>query len=192
MQVGHLAQHIQTATKPELEKTFFVRRWSVTQARMLTLADRLAFSELDGCRNGTDSMRCLDFLPSHTLHESDSVAAICRYTTNQYGLKLDEDILLTFQTAHICIALSTASVIATFIVQFLHCRRFSLNWEFSLWKHADCIDIKPCLITLVAVSIGIDVVTWTTPHHVVWGLQLRRAHKLAITAIFAIGVTSVL
>jgi hypothetical protein len=163
----------------------------VTQARMLTFTDRLAFSEFDGCRTGAYSMRCLDFFPSHTLHESDTVAAICRYTTNQHGLKLDGDMLLTPQTAHLCIALSTASVVATFIVQFLHCRRFSLNWEFPHWKHADCFDIKPCLITLVAVSIGVDVVTWTTPHLVVWGLQLRRAHKIAITAIFAIGVTFV-
>ena len=136
-------------------------------------------------------MRCLDFLPSHTLHESDSVAAICRYTTNQHGLKLDGDMLLTLQTAHLCIALSIASVIATFIVQFLHCRRFNLNWHFQLWKHADCFDIKPYLITLGAVGIGIDVVTWSTPHLVVWGLQLRRAHKIAITVIFAIGVTFV-
>ena len=163
----------------------------VTQARILTFADRLAFPELDGCRTGTYSMRGLDFLSSHTLHESDSVAAICRYITNQHDLKLDGDMLLTPQTAHLCIVLSTASVVATFIVQFLHCRRFSLNWEFPLWKHADCFDIKPCLITLVAVSIGVDVVTWTTPHLVVWGLQLRRAHKIAITAIFAIGVTFV-
>ncbi|OSS50089.1 hypothetical protein B5807_04800 [Epicoccum nigrum] len=93
--------------------------------------------------------------------------------------------------AYLCIALSTASVIATLIVQFLHCRRFSLNWEFPLWKHAECFDIKSYLITLVAVSIGVDVITWTTPHHVVWGLQLRRAHKIAITVIFAIGLTTI-
>lgn len=61
----------------------------VTQARILTFADRLAFPELDGCRTGTYSMRGLDFLSSHTLHESDSVAAICRYKTNQHDLKLD-------------------------------------------------------------------------------------------------------
>lgn len=137
-------------------------------------------------------MRCLDLLPSYTLHKSDSVAATCRYIAIQNGLRLDGGMLLTSETAHLCIALSTASVIATLIVQFLHCRRFSLNWEFPLWKHADCFDIKSYLITLVAVSIGVDVITWTTPHHVVWGLQLRRAHKIAITVIFAIGLTFVL
>jgi hypothetical protein len=33
-----------------------------------------------------------------------------------------------------------------------------------------------------------DAVTWLLPHFVVWDLQLRIAHKIAITVIFAFGL----
>lgn len=81
--------------KARTRKDFLRTTAIVTKAGVLTFADRLAFPELDGCRTGTYTMRGLDFLPSHTLHESDSVAAICGYTTNQHGLNLDGDMLLT-------------------------------------------------------------------------------------------------
>lgn len=47
------------------------------------------------------------------------------------------------------------------------------------------------MITNAAVGVGLDIVTWLTPHYVVWSLQLRLAHKLAITVIFAFGILSV-
>jgi hypothetical protein len=46
------------------------------------------------------------------------------------------------------------------------------------------------MITIAAVGVGLDIVTWLAPHYVVWGLQLRLAHKFAITAIFAFGILS--
>lgn len=76
------------------------------------------------------------------------------------------------------------------IGELLHCRPLHLNWDASAWNSKHCFDIKPLYSTVVAVGLGVDILTWTTPHYVVWGLQLRRAHKLAITAIFAIGILS--
>jgi hypothetical protein len=34
----------------------------------------------------------------------------------------------------------------------------------------------------------IDSVIWSLPHFIVWRLRLRRAHKIAISAIFALGL----
>ncbi|KAF2629538.1 hypothetical protein BU25DRAFT_429826 [Macroventuria anomochaeta] len=44
---------------------------------------------------------------------------------------------------------------------------------------------------MAVVGVGLDLITWITPHYVVWGLRLRRAHKLAITAIFAFGILTI-
>ncbi|KAF2257321.1 hypothetical protein BU26DRAFT_474145 [Trematosphaeria pertusa] len=38
----------------------------------------------------------------------------------------------------------------------------------------------------------LDAVIWSLPHFVVWTLQLRRAHKIAITIIFGLGVFNVI
>lgn len=44
------------------------------------------------------------------------------------------------------------------------------------------------MITMAAVGVGLDLITWITPHCVVWSMRLRLAHKIAITAIFAFGI----
>lgn len=41
---------------------------------------------------------------------------------------------------------------------------------------------------MISCGVIIDTVIWSLPHVVVWRLQLRLAHKVAITAIFALGV----
>lgn len=41
---------------------------------------------------------------------------------------------------------------------------------------------------MTTVGIGLDLITWVTPHYVVWGLHVRLAHKVAISAIFAFGI----
>ncbi|ORX96022.1 hypothetical protein BCR34DRAFT_549469 [Clohesyomyces aquaticus] len=41
-------------------------------------------------------------------------------------------------------------------------------------------------------GIAIDGVTWTLPHFVVWSLQLRRLHRLAISFIFALGILNLI
>ncbi|KAF2447308.1 hypothetical protein P171DRAFT_334333, partial [Karstenula rhodostoma CBS 690.94] len=38
----------------------------------------------------------------------------------------------------------------------------------------------------------VDSVIWSLPHFVVWQLQLRRAHKIAISCIFALGLLNIL
>lgn len=41
---------------------------------------------------------------------------------------------------------------------------------------------------MAALGVALDLLTWTIPHCVVWRLRLRLAHKIAITAIFALGI----
>lgn len=83
-----------------------------------------------------------------------------------------------------------ASVVVAITGGFLHCQPLQLNWETPVWNHKYCFDIKPLYSAIVAVGLVVDILTWAMPHYVVWGMQLRLAHKLAITAIFAIGTLS--
>ncbi|KAF1917085.1 hypothetical protein BDU57DRAFT_448159, partial [Ampelomyces quisqualis] len=44
---------------------------------------------------------------------------------------------------------------------------------------------------VAAIGVALDAFTWMLPHYVVWRLQLRPAHKMAITAIFALGLLNI-
>ncbi|KAF2036408.1 hypothetical protein EK21DRAFT_96328 [Setomelanomma holmii] len=73
---------------------------------------------------------------------------------------------------------------------------------------AICLVLTRCAITIffirtlytqaypwlrrIALGVALDGLTWLLPHCVVWRLQLRRAHKLAITTIFAFGVLNII
>ncbi|KAF2848888.1 hypothetical protein T440DRAFT_400458 [Plenodomus tracheiphilus IPT5] len=41
---------------------------------------------------------------------------------------------------------------------------------------------------MASLGVALDAVTWLLPHYVVWRLRLRLAHRIAITAIFAFGL----
>ncbi|KAF2829692.1 hypothetical protein CC86DRAFT_285144 [Ophiobolus disseminans] len=44
---------------------------------------------------------------------------------------------------------------------------------------------------MAALGVLLDGLTWMLPHRVVWKLQLRHSHKIAISAIFAIGLLNI-
>ncbi|KAF2798922.1 hypothetical protein K505DRAFT_87850 [Melanomma pulvis-pyrius CBS 109.77] len=96
--------------------------------------------------------------------------------------------LLIVHPAWVCIAASLACLLIMMIVLLLHCRPFHYNWSTPLEKAEYCYLLKPTIISLAGCGLIIDGVTWIMPHFVLWTLQLRRAHKIAITSIFALGI----
>lgn len=48
--------------------------------------------------------------------------------------------------------------------------------------------MQTCMIALTVCSLVMDGFIWSLPHFVVWKLQLRTAHKAAITVLFALGL----
>jgi hypothetical protein len=72
----------------------------------------------------------------------------------------------------------------------LHCRPVKYNWTIPFMDSRHCFNLEPFAIAIAACGLALDVHTWTLPHCVVWRLQLRLAHKVAITAIFAFSLLS--
>ena len=64
------------------------------------------------------------------------------------------------------------------------------NWTLPFKNAKYCFNLEPFVIAIAATGVVLDAVTWMLPHYVVWRLQLRLAHKIAITAIFAFGLLS--
>lgn len=70
----------------------------------------------------------------------------------------------------------------------LHCVPLRYNWAVPFENPQHCYGLKPFVMVVAALGVGIDALTWVLPHYVVWRkLKLRLAHKLAITTIFAFG-----
>ncbi|KAF2712755.1 hypothetical protein K504DRAFT_211565 [Pleomassaria siparia CBS 279.74] len=91
-------------------------------------------------------------------------------------------------TAYMCIIASVICLLIRSAIVLLHCRPFHHNWAQPVKSHEHCYPLKPATIALAIFGLIIDGVTWIMPHFVVWGLQLRKAHKIAITSIFALGL----
>jgi hypothetical protein len=72
----------------------------------------------------------------------------------------------------------------------LHCRPVKYNWTIQFMDPRHCFNLKPFAIAITACGLALSVLTWTLPHFVVWRLQLRLAHKVAITVIFAFSLLS--
>lgn len=96
--------------------------------------------------------------------------------------------MLIVRLAWVCIAASLACLLIMMIVLLLRCRPVHYNWSKPLENAEYCYPLKPTIISLAGFGLIIDGVTWIMPHFVVWTLQLRRAHKIAITSIFALGI----
>lgn len=80
-----------------------------------------------------------------------------------------------------------ALTVVTIIGMLLSCQPLRHNWGLPVQDN-ECFNTESFLVTMAAVGVALDLLTWITPHYVVWHLQLRRAHKLAITVIFAFGI----
>ncbi|KAH7399061.1 hypothetical protein DE146DRAFT_783032, partial [Phaeosphaeria sp. MPI-PUGE-AT-0046c] len=44
---------------------------------------------------------------------------------------------------------------------------------------------------IAAIGLALDALLWSLPHHVVWRLHHRLSHKIAITAIFSLGLLNI-
>lgn len=74
------------------------------------------------------------------------------------------------------------------IITLSHCRPMEHNWRQPLENPQHCFPFKPYQIYISASGLVLDAIIWLLPHPVVWKLQLRRVHKIAITSMFALGL----
>jgi hypothetical protein len=62
------------------------------------------------------------------------------------------------------------------------------NYTMPFENPRYCYKLKPLILSGEIVGVALDGCAWMMPHWIVWKLQLGLAHKVAITAIFALGL----
>lgn len=81
--------------------------------------------------------------------------------------------------------------ISTLVRMFFLCQPFAATWDPSLLATipgAHCVDLPAAYLSVSVTNLILDVIVFCLPLPMVWRLHLQNAKKLALTAIFAIGL----
>lgn len=101
---------------------------------------------------------------------------------------IHEGLLLTLLQARLCMFAAVILALLQILGTLLRCRPLKHNFTLPVGDLRYCYNLKPLVIAAVASRVALDGCIWIMPHFVVWRLQLRRAHKIAITVIFGLGL----
>ena len=84
-------------------------------------------------------------------------------------------------------AITLAYWLSTFITAFALCTPFAYNWD-KLIVGGHCGNISAYYLSTAIVNFLLDVAIVTLPLPILWGLQMKTSRKIALTAIFSLGV----
>jgi hypothetical protein len=131
-----------------------------------------------------------DTVSSHFLHQDVYQAqnGWYLYQPNHSPMAIQMCLLMMNNLAYLCLAFATAWFFIAVVIILSHCRPLEANWGHPLEDPEFCFRLKPYQIYMSSSGLILDAIIWSLPHHVVWQLQLRRAHKIAITSTFALGL----
>ena len=81
---------------------------------------------------------------------------------------------------------------AFFFANLLQCYPISLNWEASGAQVVSCINTNMMYLAQAWTDVLTDVMILSLPVPCVWALQMPARHKVGVTAIFLLGLLTVL
>lgn len=73
-----------------------------------------------------------------------------------------------------------------FTVGFLQCRPFTYIWDKTI-PGGKCLPIHPVFYCTAIPTLLLNAVVVCLPLPVLYGLQMKRAHKIGLIAIFSLG-----
>ncbi|KAI0392628.1 hypothetical protein F5Y17DRAFT_435669 [Xylariaceae sp. FL0594] len=84
------------------------------------------------------------------------------------------------------ISLNVAYYIAATIVEGMQCTPRALIWDPTV--QGTCLNTRTVELTSSSVNVVSDLIILLTPQFVIWRLQLSRARKAGVAAIFSVGL----
>ncbi|CAD6566144.1 MAG: hypothetical protein ASARMPREDX12_007561 [Alectoria sarmentosa] len=82
--------------------------------------------------------------------------------------------------------------VAFFFANLLQCYPIELNWEASGAQATSCIQTNTMYLAQAWTDVLTDVMILSLPIPCIWALQMPARHKVGVTAIFLLGVLTVL
>lgn len=84
-------------------------------------------------------------------------------------------------------SITLAYWLSTFLTAFLLCTPFAYNWD-KLIIGGHCGNPSAYYLSTAIVNLLIDVAIVALPLPILWGLQMKTSRKIALTAMFSLGV----
>ncbi|KAK6833381.1 hypothetical protein PG987_008075 [Apiospora arundinis] len=84
------------------------------------------------------------------------------------------------------ITFTALQAVAIFFAVLLQCLPIEANWDMKARANAKCID-NAFHITISSITILTDILVVALPFYVFLGLKMRRATKIAVICVFALG-----
>ena len=72
-------------------------------------------------------------------------------------------------------------------VDLFQCSPFKAAFDVELLFTDQCINLQAFYWGITAANLVLDVILLYLPLHMVWGLQLPKRHKIALSGIFMLG-----
>lgn len=88
--------------------------------------------------------------------------------------------------ARVCIVISVCWGMSVILEGFLLCRPLALNWDPTI--KGTCGDRHSAFVAAGALNMITDIMVLLLPIPTVWNLQMPRANKVALCAVFALGL----
>lgn len=82
--------------------------------------------------------------------------------------------------------------VAFFFANLLQCYPISLNWEASGAQADSCIQTNTMYLAQAWTDVLTDIMILSLPIPCIWALQMPARHKVGVTAIFLLGILTVL
>lgn len=87
----------------------------------------------------------------------------------------------------VLIGLVIAWMVTTLLIALLICQPVAKNWDFSITT-GHCGDTTVAFIAVAVIDIVIDLLIFALPVPMVLNLQVSTAHRIALAAIFGVGI----
>lgn len=84
------------------------------------------------------------------------------------------------------ITFTALQAVAIFFAVLLQCLPIEANWDMAAKTDAKCID-NAFHVTISSITILTDVLVVALPFYVFLGLKMRKATKIAVICVFALG-----
>lgn len=94
---------------------------------------------------------------------------------------------VSFWIGHVVLWINVAFYFAMVIIELKTCTPRAREWDPTI-QHGSCIHASEVRFLLAMLNVATDIIIIVLPQRIIWGLHLPFRRKLALSALFLVGI----
>lgn len=195
----NVGRHSSETSPEKLEGTLIVSGSNCSGVSLLTSAATVGKPTAPLYRHDSDTVfHPFDVSPDLFYKDVSQVENYWYTSIADPGLFARIEMPLTLgHLAYVCIGAASIWFFIHLCIFLESCNPIYYNWRqptvtLGIRPAGHCLNLKSYKIAMAAAGLVLDGVIFSLPHFVVWRLQLRKAHKIAMSSVFALGVLNII